>query len=144
MPTVLTGAALFVVFWTITWLVFNLPGGSDTSAFERLGRWREARRDTGAAGRVPAGPARATRPLAGIVSGAPRHATPVHEPPRGTSFAKHQAFCTVYDRVLGELCAALGIEHLLGVLPPGEERDAERTRIETALWLAGLRVEDAA
>ena len=47
-------------------------------------------------------------------------------------------------RQQGEACAALDIEHLLAVLPPGEQRDAERTRIETALWLAGLRLEDAA
>jgi hypothetical protein len=86
----------------------------------------------------------AARPWEDIVRDARRYSTLVHEPPRGTSFAKHLSRCCVYDRVLGEACAALELEHLLGVLPPGEELDAERNRIETALWLAGLRLEDAA
>jgi hypothetical protein len=88
--------------------------------------------------------AAAARPWEEIVRDARRYSARVHQPPRGTSFAKHQAACSVYDRVLGEACTALGLEHLLTVLPPGEELDAERARIETALWLAGLRLEDAA
>ncbi len=93
---------------------------------------------------TPAEPVVVTRPWEEIVRDARRYAARVHQPPRGTSFAKHQAACSVYDRVLGEACAALGLPHLLAVLPPGEERDAERQRIETQLWLAGLRLEDAA
>lgn len=85
-----------------------------------------------------------SRPWEDIVRDARRYSALVHQPPRGTSFAKHVGRCCVYDRVLGEACAALGLEHLLGVLPPGEDLDAERNRIETALWLAGLRLEDAA
>jgi hypothetical protein len=89
-------------------------------------------------------PAPVARPWEEIVRDARRYAALVHEPPRGTSYAKHLAACSKYDRVLGEACAALELEHLLGVLPPGELLDAERVRIETALWLAGLRLEDAA
>ena len=93
---------------------------------------------------VPEVPVPVARPLEDIVRDARRYSARVHQPPRGTSFAKHLAACAVYDRVLGEACAALGVAHLLTVLPPGEELDAERQRIETALWLAGLRLEDAA
>jgi hypothetical protein len=147
MSSVLAGAAAFLLFALVSWLVFHLSAGSDASARRRL-RWLRGRRDKsrgrGAGPVVPAVPERPRRPIEDIVSDARRFAARVHEPPRGTSYAKHVAACTVYDRVLGEACAALDIEHLLGVLPPGEERDAERTRIETALWLAGLRLEDAA
>jgi hypothetical protein len=142
MSSVLPGAATFVLFVLVTWLVFHLPGGfraSTPPGSRWLGRGRVR-----AARSVPPVPVRPARPIEDIVSDARRYASRVHEPPRGTSYAKHVAFCSVYDRVLGEACAALDIEHLLGVLPPGEERDAERTRIETALWLAGLRLEDAA
>jgi hypothetical protein len=104
-----------------------------------LGAWA-ARRDREVL--EPAGPV--ARPWEEIVRDARRYSARVHQPPRGTSYAKHLAACSVYDRVLGEACAALGLEHLLTVLPPGEELDAERARIETALWLAGLRLEDAA
>lgn len=144
---VLQGAACLVLFVLVTWAVLNLPGGSRVPrpvVVERARQWSArllpGRRDRGLA----AVPVPTARPLEDIVQDARRLSARVHEPPRGTSFAKHLAACSVYDRVLGEACAALGVEHLLGVLPPGEELDAERTRIETALWLAGLRFEDAA
>ena len=89
-------------------------------------------------------PVPAPRPWEVIVRDARRYSALVHQPPRGTSYAKHLAACSVYDRVLGEACAALELEHLLTVLPRGEELEAERCRIETALWLAGLRLEGAA
>ena len=143
---VLQGAACLALFMLVTWAVFNLPGGSRAPGpvVRRVRRWSArllpGRRNRGLA----AVPVPTARPLEDIVHDARRLSARVHEPPRGTSFAKHLAACSVYDRVLGEACAALGVEHLLGVLPPGEELDAERTRIETALWLAGLRFEDAA
>jgi hypothetical protein len=43
-----------------------------------------------------------------------------------------------------EACAALGVDHLLQVLPPGQELDVERVRVEGLLWLAGLRIDEAA
>ena len=43
-----------------------------------------------------------------------------------------------YDRVLVEACAALVVEHLLEVLPPGPELDVERQRVELVLAAAGL------
>ena len=134
---VLQGAACLVLFVLVTWAVLNLPGSSRVRWVARV---LPGRRNRGLA----AVPVPTARPLEDIVQDARRLSPRVHEPPRGTSFAKHLDACSVYDRVLGEACAALGVEHLLGVLPPGEELDAERTRIETALWLAGLRFEDAA
>lgn len=67
-----------------------------------------------------------------------------HQPPPGTSRVKVEAARYAYDRVLGEAAAAVGVEHLLAVLPPGEELDAERSRVENRLWLAGVRFEEAA
>jgi hypothetical protein len=48
-----------------------------------------------------------------------------------------------YDSALEEACAALEVVHLLGVLGPGAERDAERQRVEARLALAGLCLEEA-
>jgi hypothetical protein len=146
MSSVLISAAAFVLFVLVTWVVLHVRAGSGAPARAAVGWIRRRRGGTRGRGTPapPPVPARPRRPIEDIVSDARRYAALVHEPPRGTSYAKHVAACTVYDRVLGEACAALDIEHLLGVLPPGEERDAERTRIETALWLAGLRLEDAA
>lgn len=67
-----------------------------------------------------------------------------HKPPAGTSRIKIEATRYAYDRVLGEAATAVGVEHLLGVLPPGDDRDAERRHVETRLWLAGVRFEQAA
>lgn len=68
----------------------------------------------------------------------------VHHPPRGVSFAKYQGWVSAYDRLLSEGCDALELDHLLGVLGPGQERDRERDRVESLLWLAGLRIDKAA
>ncbi len=67
-----------------------------------------------------------------------------HEPPPGTSRVKVEAARYAYDRVLGEVATAVGVEHLLSVLEPGDELDTERTRVENRLWLAGVRFEEAA
>jgi hypothetical protein len=65
-------------------------------------------------------------------------------PPAGTSRIKIEAARYAYDHVLGEAATAVGVEHLLGVLPPGDDRNAERRHVEDRLWLAGLRFEEAA
>ena len=49
-----------------------------------------------------------------------------------------------YDRALAECCAALGITHLLGVLPAGRELDVERERVEEQLAGCGVRFPHAA
>lgn len=64
--------------------------------------------------------------------------------PPGLSFARFEGCRRAYDLVLSEACQALDVDHLLGVLSPGPELDAERDRVESKLWLAGLRLDDAA
>ena len=49
-----------------------------------------------------------------------------------------------YDRALAECCTALGLTHLLGVLPVGPELDAERERVEGLLADCGVRLPHAA
>ena len=141
----LQAAASLLLFWLVLRAVFHLPGGSErpaAAAGRRVVRW--------CAGQLPRVrrpvdvPEPVRRPLADIACEARRLSVITRQPPRGTSYAKHLAACGRYDRVLGEACAALGVEHLLGVLPPGKDLEAERARVETALWLAGLRLEDAA
>ncbi|MGD9959130.1 hypothetical protein [Nocardioides sp.] len=60
------------------------------------------------------------------------------------SFAKYEGLRQAYDKVLGEACDALGIEHLLNVLPAGHECDLERLRVEFLLGQRGLRLDDDA
>ncbi len=62
----------------------------------------------------------------------------------GVSFAKYEAFRRAYDGVLAEGCDALGVAHLLAVLEPGDELDAERVRVERILHMWGLQLDDAA
>jgi hypothetical protein len=91
----------------------------------------------------PAPEPRPVRPFEVMVGDARRLAARLQDP-RGLSFAKQEALRCAYDRVLGDVCDALGVDHLLGVLPGGEELDAERARAESMLWLAGVRLDDAA
>ena len=124
-----------------TWAAFRLPVGAD-------GRWvapvrssahplRSLRARLRRRRREPLG-----RPLEQIAADARRLAPRALHPPRGTSRAKIVALCYAYDHVLAEACAALGVEHLLGVLPAGEEHELERRRVQDLLWLAGLRIDD--
>ncbi len=124
-----------------TWAAFRLPCGPDerwvapvrlrVHPVRRLGAWLRHRQ-----------PAPLGRPLEEIAADARRLAPRALHPPRGTSRAKIIALGYAYDHVLAEACAALDIEHLLGVLPPGDERDLERRRVQNLLWLAGLRIDD--
>jgi hypothetical protein len=84
------------------------------------------------------------RPLELIASDVRRLGARLHSPPRGASFAKLEGARRAYEYVLVEACTALGVEHLLRVLPPGEDLDAERARVEGLLWLAGLRIDETA
>ena len=60
------------------------------------------------------------------------------------SFAKTEAVRSAYDKALAECCDALGVTHLLGILPAGPERDAERERVEEQLADSGVRFPHAA
>ena len=131
--------AVSTLFVTVTWAVFRLPAWCVTPP--RLVTWCAAR----ARRRRPPEPvAPRRRPLELIVQDARRLGPRLQNPPRGTSFAKMEGWRYAYDRALTELCDALEVEHLLGVLPPGEDREKERARVESALWLAGLRIDEVA
>lgn len=56
----------------------------------------------------------------------------------GMRFAKYEGCRLAYDGVLAEAAEILEITHLLDVLPPGDERDHERERVECLLERAGL------
>ena len=92
----------------------------------------------------PRTPPVSRRPIEVVAREARLLAVRVHQPPRGVSYAKYQGWVAAYDRLLSEGCAALELDHLLGVLEPGQERDRERERVESLLWLAGLRIDETA
>lgn len=56
----------------------------------------------------------------------------------GMRFAKYEGCRQAYDRVLGEAAEMAGITHLMGLLPPGDELDRERERVELLLGHHGL------
>lgn len=84
------------------------------------------------------------RPIEQLARDLRRLGPKFHQPPAGTSRIKREAARYAYDRALGEAATAVGVEHLLAVLAPGEDLDAERRRVENCLWLAGVRIEEAA
>lgn len=88
----------------------------------------------------PTRPAPSGRPIEQIAQHARRLWRRSHMPDRGLSRAKQLAIRQAYDHVLAEGCEALGLQHLLGVLPPGDELDIERERVEDLLEYAGLRL----
>ena len=56
----------------------------------------------------------------------------------GMRFAKYEGCRQAYDRVLAEAAEMAGLTHLVGILPPGEELDRERERVEWLLVQHGL------
>lgn len=90
------------------------------------------------------GPMPQSRPIEAIAADLHRLGNRFHGLDPGTSFAKTEAVRAAYDRALAECCAALGLAHLLGVLPAGPELDAERERVEEQLTDAGVRLPHAA
>ena len=89
-------------------------------------------------------PAPAVRPFELVTADLRRLQARYHHPARGCSFAKLDAARRAYDGVLAEACDALGHSHLLRVLPDSAELDRERARVESLLWLDGLRFGEAA
>ena len=102
---------------------------------DRLATWRWERAHRG----EPQG-----RPIEAIAADLHRLGTRYHGLHPHASFAKVEAVRTAYDRALGECCDALGVPHLLGVLPVGPELDAERERVEEQLTDNGMRLPHAA
>ncbi len=84
------------------------------------------------------------RPIEAIVADLHRLGRRFHSLDPRTSFAKVEAVRSAYDRALAECCTALGITHLLAVLPAGPELDAERERVEDQLAGCGVRFPHAA
>jgi hypothetical protein len=130
--------SLFLVLLSVRGFFWLLSEPRPVVLLRRRLRVRRRRGDT-MWGAEPQG-----RPIEVIAEEARLLAGRVHHPPRGTSFAKYEGWRSAYDRALAEGCRALGVEHLLEVLEPGPERDAERARVESLLWLAGLRIDEAA
>jgi hypothetical protein len=85
-----------------------------------------------------------SRPIELIAADLHRLGARFHTLDPHTSFAKVEAVRCAYDRALAECCATLGITHLLGVLTPGPELDAERRRVEDQLTGCGVRLPHAA
>ncbi len=84
------------------------------------------------------------RPIEAIVADLRRLGGRFHTLDPRTSFAKVEAVRCAYDRSLTECCAALGITHLIGVIPAGPELDVERERVEEQLAGCGVRLPHAA
>lgn len=112
-----------VLYAVLGWKVWQRPVAAGRA-------WRERRRPL----------ATQTRPVEEIALAARRLGCRHHFPPPGQRFAKADAVRQAYDGVLGEACDALGIAHLLVVLPPGADLDAERGRVEWALDCAGMEL----
>ncbi len=84
------------------------------------------------------------RPIEAIAADLRRLGGRFHTLDPHASYAKVEAVRAGYDRALTECCAALGLTHLLGVIPAGPELDAERERVEGLLTDSGVRLPHAA
>lgn len=58
--------------------------------------------------------------------------------PEGASYARRRGAEQAYEDLLVVACRAVRVEHRLGELPDGVDRDIERLRVEAALQEAGL------
>ena len=81
-----------------------------------------------------------SRPIEEIAADLRRLGTRFHGLHPHASYAKVEAVRSAYDRTLDECCTALGLTHLLGVLLPGPQLDAERERVEEVLTDSGVRL----
>ena len=78
------------------------------------------------------------RPIELIADDARRLGGRFHHVPPGASFARFEARRQAYDTVLAEACQVVAVDHLLLVIPPGPELDAERARVESVLLRSGF------
>jgi hypothetical protein len=84
------------------------------------------------------------RPIEKIAADLRRLGNRFHALDPHASFSKTEAVRSAYDKTLAECCEALGLTHLLGILPAGPELDAERERVEEQLTHSGVRFPHAA
>ena len=80
----------------------------------------------------------ATAPIEELAVRARRLGARYHGAPPTQAHARIEGIRQAYDEALLACCAALEIDTLLGVLPPGLELDIERDRVEARLESAGL------
>jgi hypothetical protein len=90
------------------------------------------------------GPVPRGRPIEAIAADLRRLGRRFHTLDRRTPFVKVEAVRCAYDHKLAECCAALGLTHLIDVLPDGPELDVERERVEERLADSGVRLPHAA
>jgi hypothetical protein len=86
----------------------------------------------------PPPPPPGARPIEEVARRVRRLGAAYHHPPAGQRFARFEGVRRAYDEALVEACATLGVPDALGELPPGQERDAARLRVEYLLEQAGL------
>lgn len=86
--------------------------------------------------RRPGPPPPQHRPLERICVDARRISIRYHQD--GMRFAQYEGRRQAYDRILCEAAGAVGVDHLLEVLPPGVDLDRERTRVERVLVTLGI------
>ena len=106
---------------------------------QRLRDWTSTKVRHRHADRAPA-----ARPIEEVVADTRRLGRRFHSLDPHASYAKVEAVRGAYDRALAECCTALGLTHLLGVLPVGLELDVERERVEELLSDSGVRLPHAA
>ena len=102
-------------------------------SYRAVGRWvqRVRRRRAPDAEVVPA-----RRPIEKVAADLRRLHAAFHR--GGMRFAKYEGCRQAYDRVLAEAAEMAGVTQLLELLPPGDELDHERERVELLLGHHGL------
>lgn len=84
------------------------------------------------------GPPPGRRPIEEVGRRTRRLGAAFHHPPPGQRHARFEGVRQAYDDALREACATLEVPDVLGDLPPGQDRDAARLRVEYLLEEAGL------
>jgi hypothetical protein len=82
-------------------------------------------------------------PIERIAADLRRLSAAVRPVPPGTPAVRRRGLQMAYDETLAAACRALDVQHSLGELADGVDREVERLRIEAALEEAGLRFRSA-
>jgi hypothetical protein len=123
----------------VTWVALRTAFGTALGG-RPVREWRTVRTVARLMGRArrtrPPAPVPLHRPIEQVGPDVRRLREAFHR--RGMRFAKYEGCRQAYDAVLAEAAEILEIDHLLRLLPPGDERDRERDRVEDLLDQAGL------
>jgi len=128
----LATVGVLLAFYALLWV-------AGAALRDDLREWRSYRFVVRAVRRVRRTPAEVVplhRPIERIAADLRRLHTAFHR--GGMRFAKYEGCRQAYDRVLGEAADVIEVAHLMDVLPPGDERDRERDRVEWLLVQHGL------